>query len=174
MITFMRTDTKSIIILYAQDKSSMISKMSNLRLEYEPHFISKIGEMQDAALFSYKKILADFKDLKMDEFDQFKPGPRLIDYINTYAFKMKTLDYVPDFQEVEVLAPRNKPLKIDIKLTISMQEWLTMEGARQGVNSCDLVREILDFYVAVRKKVREGEDASEQIKKFNVYMTKPY
>lgn len=170
MIFFMKMPTGSIYINYCDDQN--INKvMNNFRSKYEPNFIPKIAEMS-GTFRDCEEIYKKFSDYRIStKSHQYAPSNSLIDFINTKRVLHKQ-PYHASCESVRAFDSSDGTEHVEIMMTQNMQNALMLEGSSQSVSPCDLVREVMTFFLAIKIAKRFGEDIEPQIAKFNEYLRK--
>jgi hypothetical protein len=165
MLYFLRMPTRSI---FACDSETPINK---LRKKYDPIFLPKLATVQNVDI---KSFYSEFRHLYLKDY-QYKPGDDLVSFINEKHdenIHFKRLPLIPDANEVEVAYPPDQLFKTDIELTVATQKALVIEGVYAGISAGDIIREVLDLFIKIRKEQHAGNDSSEQKKNMMKYLDK--
>jgi len=160
--------TGSIYVNYCEDEN-LNKTMDNFRHKYKPNFIPKIAEMEGGSR-EFNILCKKFSDFRVStKTHQYAPADSLIDFINSQKTHKKQ-PYYPNYSSVRSFDSSDGFEHVEIQMTQNMQNALLLEGARQSVNPCDLVREVMMFYLAIRTAKAFGEDYELNIVKFNEYL----
>jgi hypothetical protein len=174
MITFLSLPTGSILMVISESENLFKIELEEIRRSYYPLFINKLGYIKGDRPF-WLKLRENFKDLKISGVEQYRPGDKIIDYINTYCFTNGLpIRDVAGYEEVQASCPPHFRHPVEITMTEKMQQQFMFEGARQGINPCDIINEVLSIYISIREDIAAGKDSSKKICKFTNYISKVY
>jgi hypothetical protein len=170
MIFFMKMPTGSIYINYCDD-SNFKKVVEKLRSKYEPNFIPKIAEMAGDHR-ECEQIYDKFSEFRLPHSThQYMPSDSLIDFINTKKVLHKQ-PYHRNYESVRASDSSEGGEQIEVTMTRKMQDALLISGSRNNISPCEIIRELVTFYLAIDMSKAFNQDIEPLIVKFNEYLRK--
>jgi hypothetical protein len=168
MIHFLRMPTNSIFILCEPDEL-IHSRTRLIQQDYPPDSVSIIAKANDS-IIKPSFIESTFRHLRIKETDQYRPGDELINFMNRFCDTLVFIDKFSFPDRVKQSHPILEKEAAGIYLPKGMQDSLLLYGSRRGLNPCDVLRELAEFYISIQYSMDHNEDISKKIDSLNKYI----